>query len=90
MTLQRIYSRITGDECKILSLMFSRNLRHAEHTRSYSICAAGAAGWEVRLEEDRKLRRLDHYRDWHRVERAKASFEREVQELTDRGWEVAN
>jgi len=70
--------------------MFNRNLRQAEHTRSYSICAVGAAGWEVRLEEDRKLQRLDHYRDWHRVERALASFEREVRELTARGWEIAN
>ena len=70
--------------------MFNRHLRQAEHTRSYSICTAGAAGWEVRLEEDRTVRRLDHYRDWHRVERAIASFEREVRELTARGWEIAN
>ena len=66
--------------------MFTRNLRRADHTRSYSILSAGAEGWEVRLEEDRALRRLDHYHDWHRVERALASFEREVRELTERGW----
>jgi hypothetical protein len=68
--------------------MFTLSLRHADHTRIYSICAAGSEGWEVRLEEDRTLCRLDRYRDWHRVERAMASFEREVKELTARGWEV--
>lgn len=69
--------------------MFARRLRHHDHTRDYSICPAGPGGWEVRLEEDRTLRRLDHYRDWHRVERALASFEREVEELTARGWQIA-
>jgi hypothetical protein len=69
--------------------MFARRLRQADHIRDYSISSAGAQGWEVRLEEDRTLRRLDHYRDWHRVERALASFEREVEELTARGWHIA-
>lgn len=68
--------------------MFARQLRYADHVRHYSISPGGAAGWEVRLEEDRTVRRLDHYRDWHRVERALALFEREVTELTQRGWHV--
>ena len=67
--------------------MYALSLRYADHVRHYSICA-GAAGWEVKLEEDRALRRLDHYRDWHRVERAMALFEREVVELTARGWRL--
>ena len=67
--------------------MFALSLRYADHVRHYSICP-GSAGWEVRLEEDRTLRRLDHYRDWHRVERAMAMFEREVMELTARGWRL--
>jgi hypothetical protein len=70
--------------------MFILRLCHADHTRYYSICSAGTEGWEVRLVEDRTLRRLNHYRDWHRVERALASFEREVEELTARGWQVAS
>ena len=65
--------------------MFALSLRYADHVRHYSICAV-SAGWEVKLEEDRTLRRLDHYRDWHRVERAMALFEREAMELTARGW----
>ena len=65
--------------------MFDLSLRSADHVRHYSI-SAGSAGWEVKLEEDRTLRRLDHYQDWHRVERAMALFEREAMELTERGW----
>jgi hypothetical protein len=71
------------------ALMFALRLRHADHTRHYSICSAGSEGWEVRLVEDRTLRRLNHYRDWHRVERALALFKREVEELTASGWQVA-
>jgi hypothetical protein len=66
--------------------MYALSLRRADHVRHYSI-SAGSAGWEVKLEEDRTLRRLDHYRDWHRVERAMALFEREVLDLTSRGWQ---
>jgi hypothetical protein len=67
--------------------MLAFNVCSANHVRHYTI-SAGAAGWEVRLEEDQTLRRLDHYRDWHRVERAIASFEREVTALVERGWRV--
>jgi len=69
--------------------MFDLRLRHAEHIRHYSITAAENLGWEVKLEEDHTLRRLDHYHDWHRVERALALFEREADELQRRGWRVA-
>ena len=69
--------------------MFGFRLQHQNHVRRYSISPSGAAGWEVRLEEDRTLCRLDHYRDWHRVERAMAAFEREVAELRAQGWRVA-
>lgn len=69
--------------------MFDLRLRHAEHSRHYSITSAEGSGWEVRLEEDDTLRRQDHYQDWHRVERALAAFEREVSDLTARGWQIA-
>jgi hypothetical protein len=68
--------------------MFAVSLRRAGHVRRYSICALGIAGWEVRLEEDRAVQRLERYHDWHRVERAIALFEREVRELTAHGWEI--
>ena len=70
--------------------MFDQRLRHADHVRHYSITSTGDAGWEVRLEEDQTLRRLANYRDWHRVERAMAQFEREVTELKKSGWSDAN
>ena len=68
--------------------MFDLSLRQAERIRRYSIHPRGESGWEVTLEEGRTLRRRDLYRDWHRVERAKARFEREVFELTSQGWEI--
>ncbi len=69
--------------------MFAVRLSHADHVRLYSIRAVGASGWEVRLEEDEKLQRLDHYRDWHRVERTLALFEREVLQLREQGWSAS-
>ncbi len=68
--------------------MFSLSLRLADHIRHYSIVAVRPSGWEVKLEEDRELRRCDLYQDWHRVERAQALFELEVQRLRERGWLV--
>src|SRR5262245_9004054 len=66
--------------------MFAVRLSLADHVRLYSIHPAGTAGWEIRFEEDQKLQRLDHYRDWHRVERTLALFEREVLALKEAGW----
>jgi hypothetical protein len=70
--------------------MFHLSLRSADHIRRYSITADRKFGWEVKLEEDRTLRRHDLYQDWHRVERALALIEREVSELTAQGWHVAH
>jgi hypothetical protein len=69
--------------------MFHLSLRSAGHVRNYSITTAEPSGWEVKLEEDRELRHLAHYQDWHRVERALAEFERETSELLASGWLVA-
>jgi hypothetical protein len=66
--------------------MFDVRLRHSDHVRHYSITALTPSGWEVRLEEDRQLRRRDVYQDWHRVERAQALLELEVLRLRERGW----
>ena len=67
--------------------MYALSLRKADHVRHYSVCAA-SVGWEVKLEEDVTLRRLEHYRDWHRVERVIALFEREAKALMDSGWRL--
>jgi len=70
--------------------MFDLRLRHLDHVRRYSISTAGDLGWEVRFEEDQRLRRATTYRDWHRVERALAQFEREIFELRAKGWQEAH
>ena len=70
--------------------MFDLSLRCADHVRRYSICSAGTSGWDVKLEEDRTVRRRDLYQDWHRVARARALFEREASALTATGWSVAD
>ncbi len=94
-TLPRIYIgvRTTGAQCA-LSVegglhMFDMHLRKADHVRRYTISHSVAAGWEVRLEEDRTVRRYLCYQDWHRVERAVALFQREVLALTAQGWRIA-
>ena len=68
--------------------MFSVRLQRDGHQRHYSISMSRSAGWEVKLETDARLARHDHYRDWHRVEMARAVFAREVSELTSLGWQV--
>jgi glutamine synthetase adenylyltransferase len=68
--------------------MFTVRLRRADHIRQYSIRSTRTAGWEVSLEEDRRLTRQMRYDDWHRVERALEQFRREVADLAAQGWEV--
>jgi len=70
--------------------MFSISLRNADHIRHYSIGSHESSGWEVKLEEDSELTRRVFYQDWHRVERALASFKHEVSDLTARGWQIAS
>jgi hypothetical protein len=69
--------------------MFRVSLHQADHVKRFSI-TPGTSGWEVRQEEDQKIQRLDHYDDWHRVERTLALFEREVSQLTEQGWTQAS
>jgi hypothetical protein len=68
--------------------MFSIALRHAEHTRKYRVSPSDTSGWDVILLEDLQPVRQVHYDDWHRVERAVATLQLEVRELTAKGWLV--
>jgi hypothetical protein len=70
--------------------MFAVTLRLANRVRTYSVSAMGVSGWEIRLEEDAQVRRLDHYHDWHRVERALDLFAREASALQASGWQVVS
>jgi len=66
--------------------MFAKELRHAGHIRKFSIRDAGAAGWEVRDEQDDRVLKNVRYTDWHRVERALNMFNLQIDELESRGW----
>jgi hypothetical protein len=66
--------------------MFNLRLSHDEHIRQYSITYVDELGWEVRLIEDDRLRQQRYCRDWHRVERSMALFEREARGLEAAGW----
>jgi hypothetical protein len=66
--------------------MFTKELRQAGHVRRFTISEAPEEGWEVREEQDSQLVRKTHYRDWHRVERARMRIDEQVSELEDRGW----
>lgn len=68
--------------------MFAVCLRHADHVRQYFVSNRSDAGWEIRSEEDRTLRKHAWYRDWHRVERTLHLFRREIADLTAQGWQV--
>ena len=68
--------------------MFSRQLTLDGRTRSFVITSSYAEGWEMRVEEDSRLLRRTRYTDWHRLERALASLEREVDALTAGGWRM--
>ena len=68
---------------------FVKNLRKQDHTRRYSI-AMSESGWEVREERDREVVRREHYRDWHRVERARRSIAIELDALRNKGWREEN
>lgn len=68
--------------------MFSIALRHDEHTRKYRVTTAEESGWELTLTEDLTRTRRVHFNDWHRVERALATLEMEIVELTANGWHI--
>ena len=68
--------------------MFWISLRYADHVRQYSIVPSADVGWELKLEEDRKVTRRVRYQDWHRVERAWSAIGLEVSALAERGWSI--
>ena len=69
--------------------MFSKTLTQAGHTRRFDVTARQSDGWEVRIEQDSQVVRQVLYTDWHRVERAMNSIERQVGDLEAQGWQPA-
>jgi hypothetical protein len=66
--------------------MYARFLRKAAHTRRFVIRKTGSRGWEVRDEKDSRIVKSVLYDDWHRVERARATFALEALQLRASGW----
>ena len=66
-------------------LVFSSGLTDGSHVRRFNVERAPAEGWHVREERDAEVKQVT-YADWHRVERARMTFTREVQELRQAGW----
>ena len=69
-----------------LEQVFLTELRHAGHRRRFSITSLRTAGWEIREELDDRVLKQVQYRDWHRVERARAVFSLHIATLEDTGW----
>jgi hypothetical protein len=68
--------------------MFSVCLRRNDEVRRYSVGSHGVAGWEIKTEGNRMVTRHVWYHDWHRVERKLALLTREVEDLTEQGWQI--
>ena len=66
--------------------MFVQSLRKAAHTRRFTIRMVDTGGWEVRSELDTEILKRVVYDDWHRVERARATFVAEALQLKSSGW----
>jgi hypothetical protein len=66
--------------------MYARVLRRAAHIRRFTITATSSSGWEVRDEEDARIITSRLYDDWHRVERARLSFDAAEATLRGAGW----
>lgn len=66
--------------------MYARALSNNQHRRRFTVRPTPRTGWEVRDEFDADVLKVIHYEDWHRVERAKALFAREADQLKHRGW----
>jgi hypothetical protein len=66
--------------------IFTKTLVRASHVRRFEITPLPASGWEVSACEDQRVLDQRQYRDWHRVERARMAFVREVVALEREGW----
>lgn len=66
--------------------MYAKTLIRAAQIRRFIITPQPTSGWEVREETDSVVTRRALYEDWHRVERARRSFEVEALSLHERGW----
>ena len=70
--------------------MFSREFTLADQSRRFTVAPSDAGGWELRVTQGRAVVRRTYFSDWHRVERAMDSIEREMSDLVSKGWRVTD
>jgi len=66
--------------------MLDVNVVYPGRVRHYSVALSGLDGWEVTVEENRRVQWREVLEDWHRVERTLDRVRREVEDLLDDGW----
>lgn len=64
---------------------YAHTLRKDDRTRHFEI-QRDEDGWRVVDRTDATVLREAHYRDWHRVERARQAFAIECSALEAEGW----
>lgn len=68
------------------NITLKRQLKKGSHIRTFVIAPGARTGWELQdWLGDEIVRRLE-LTDWHRVERARQTLDREVTVLTGQGW----
>lgn len=67
-------------------MIFSKQLRSHDHTRTFVVGEADDRGWEIREEADNQIVRRTWLHDWHRVENAILRFMAEAVTLRGAGW----
>jgi len=67
-------------------MIFSKHLRHENHTHAFMVNEADEHGWEVREEEDNRIVKRAWLHDWHRVERVITRYMAEDVQLRLAGW----
>ena len=69
--------------------LLATTLVRADRVRSFHVCTARPAGWEVAEHDDQRVVQQQRHTDWHRVEHALVRFAREIAELREQGWREA-
>jgi hypothetical protein len=66
--------------------MYKRTFRKADQTHRFVITNTDGFGWEVREEQDSQVISRARYNDWHRVERARMTYDTQALNLQLSGW----
>jgi hypothetical protein len=67
-------------------MIFLKQFRSQEHTRSFVVDNVPDRGWEVREEKDNEVVKCTCLHDWHRVENAMMRFAIQATQLQTAGW----